>query len=86
MIFGRKSEKLVLKLEQMEFELEEDETTQAEAEAIAERVSPRKEAKPRSERKPLPEHLKREEVMHKPDTRLLSGLRWRSAPFRGRHL
>ncbi|HLH35291.1 MAG TPA: IS66 family transposase [Alloacidobacterium sp.] len=68
MIFGRKSEKLVLKLEQMEFELEEDETTQAEAEAIAERVSPSKEAKPRSERKPLPEHLKREEKMHKPDT------------------
>jgi transposase len=68
MIFGRKSEKLVLKLEQLEFELEEDETTQAEAEALDERVSPRKEAKPRSERKPLPEHLKREEVMHKPDS------------------
>ncbi len=68
MIFGRKSEKLVLKLEQMEFELEEDETTQAEAEAIAERVAPTKEAKPRSERKPLPEHLKREEVTHKPDS------------------
>jgi len=68
MIFGKKSEKLVLKLEQLEFELEEDETTQAEAEAIAERVSPPKEAKPRSERKPLPEHLKREERMHKPDS------------------
>jgi transposase len=68
MIFGKKSEKLVLKLEQMEFELEEDETTQAEVEAIAERVSPRKEQKPRSERKPLPEHLKREEVTHKPDS------------------
>jgi transposase len=68
MIFGKKSEKLVLKLEQMEFELEEDETTQAEAEAIAERISPPKEAKPRSERKPLPEHLKREEKMHKPDS------------------
>lgn len=68
MIFGRKSEKLVLKLEQIEFELEEDETTQAEVEAFAERVSPRKEPRPRSERKPLPEHLKREEIMHKPDT------------------
>ncbi len=68
MIFGRKSEKLVLKLEQMEFELEEDETTQAEAEALDERVSPRKEPKPRSERKPLPEHLRREEVIHKPDS------------------
>jgi transposase len=65
MIFGRKSEKLVLKLEQLEFELEEDETTQAEAEAIAERVSPHKEPKPGSERKPLPEHLKREEKMYK---------------------
>ena len=41
MIFGRKSEKLVLKLEQMELQLEEDETcTQAEAEAIVERVAP----------------------------------------------
>ena len=67
MMFGRKSEKLVFKLEQMEFELEEDETTQAEAEALDERLSPAKEAKPRSERKPLPEHLKREEVIHKPD-------------------
>ena len=68
MMFGRKSEKLVLKLEQMEFELEEDETTQAEAEALSERVSPPKEPKPRYERKPLPEHLKREEKVHKPDT------------------
>ena len=68
MIFGKKSEKIVVKLEQLEFELEEDETTQAEAEAISERVSPRKEPKPRSERKPLPEHLKREEQIHKPDT------------------
>ena len=45
MMFGRKSEKLVLKLEQMEFELEEHETTQAEAEALAERVCPPKEPK-----------------------------------------
>jgi transposase len=67
MIFGKKSEKLVLKLEQMEFELEEDETTQAEVEAIADRVSPPTEPKARSERKPLPEHLKREEVMHRPE-------------------
>lgn len=52
----------------MEFELEEDETTQAEAEAIAERVAPRKEAKLRSERLPLPEHLKREGKMLKPDS------------------
>jgi len=66
MLFGRKSEKLVLKLEQLELELEEDETTRAEAEAIAERVSPSREAKPRSERKPLPEHLKREVVTHTP--------------------
>ena len=66
MLFGRKSEKIVLKLEQLELELEEDETTQAEAEAIAERVSPSKESKPSPERKPLPEHLKREVVTHTP--------------------
>jgi transposase len=66
MIFGRKSEKIVLKLEQLELELEEDETTQAEAEAIAERVSPSKKPKPRPERKPLPEHLKREVVTQMP--------------------
>src|ERR1700740_3226489 len=53
-IFGKKSEKIGLKLEQMEFELEEDETTQAEAEAIAERVSPRKEPKRCPARQPLP--------------------------------
>jgi transposase len=65
-MFGNKSEKVVLKLEQMEFELEEEETTQAEAEAIAERVSPGKEPKARPERKPLPEHLEREVVKHAP--------------------
>lgn len=65
-MFGNKSEKVVLKLEQMEFELEEEETTQAEAEAIAERVSPGKEPKARPERKPLPEHLAREVIKHAP--------------------
>ena len=41
-IFGTKSEKIVIKLEQMELELEDDETTHAELEAGAERVSPLK--------------------------------------------
>jgi transposase len=67
-IFGKKSEKLVLKLEQLQLELEEDEATQAEGEAIAERLSPSKEAKPRPERKPLPEHLKREVVTYMPQS------------------
>jgi transposase len=64
MLFGKKSEKIVVKLEQLEFELEEDETTQAEAETIAERVAPSKGSKSRPERKPLPEHLQREVVTH----------------------
>ena len=64
MIFGARSEKIVLKLEQLEFELEEHETVLAEAEAFADRVSPEKQPKPRPERKPLPEHLEREVVMH----------------------
>jgi transposase len=58
-IFGTKSEKIVIKLEQMELELEEDETTHAELEAAAERVLPAKEPK-----SPLPEHLRREVVAH----------------------
>jgi transposase len=67
MIFGTKSEKIVLKLEQLELELEEHETVVAEAGAFADRVSPIKEPKPRPERKPLPEHLEREVVMHDVD-------------------
>lgn len=65
-IFGTKSEKIVIKLEQMELELEDDETTHAELEAGAERVSPTKKPKARPERKPLPEHLAREVVTHSP--------------------
>ncbi len=66
-IFGTKSEKIVVKLEQMELQLEEDETTHAELEAGAERVAPAKERKPRPERKPLPEHLPREVAAHAPN-------------------
>ena len=65
-IFGTRSEKIVIKLEQMELELEDDETTHAELEAGAERVSPTKEPKARPERKPLPEHLSREVITHTP--------------------
>jgi transposase len=65
-IFGTKSEKIVIKLDQMELELEDDETTHAELEAAAERVSPVKEPKARPERKPLPEHLSREVITHAP--------------------
>ena len=84
MLFGTRSEKIVLKLEQLEFELEEQETTQAEGEAFAERTSPEKEAKPRPERKPLSEHLEREVVRYSPDRdgRRPSGrcIRWVSSP------
>ena len=66
MMFGKKSEKVVLKLEQLEFELEEEETTQAEMEAGLDRVSPAKQAQARPERKPLPEHLEREVITHVP--------------------
>jgi len=65
-IFGTKSEKIVLKLEQLEFKLEEEETTQAEMEAVCDRVSPARGAKTRPERKPLPGHLDREVVTHVP--------------------
>jgi len=67
-IFGTKSEKIVIKLEQLELELEDDETTHAELQAGSERVSPTKEPKARPERKPLPEHLSREVVTHTPNS------------------
>jgi transposase len=67
LIFGRKSEKIELKLGQLELELEEQETTYAELEAAAERISPGKEPKARPERKPLPEHLPREVVTQVPN-------------------
>ena len=67
MIFGTKSEKIVVKLEQLQLELEEEETTHAEVEAAAQRVAPKKERKPRTERKPLPEHLPREVAAHVPN-------------------
>jgi transposase len=68
MIFGRKSEKLTAQLEQLEFRLEELETTQA-AEEAAQPDSARTEAKTRRRpsRKPLPEHLPREVVAHLPE-------------------
>ena len=67
MIFGSKSEKIVIKLEQLQLELEEEEATHAELEAAAERAAPAKERKPRPERKPLPEHLPREVAAHAPN-------------------
>ncbi len=62
--FGRKSEKIVAQLEQLELGLEELEVEQAAGEAIAEVVAPLPESAVRPGRKPLPEHLHREVVMH----------------------
>ena len=60
MMFGRKSEKIVVQLEQMELQLEELEADQAEAESVADSVKPDETVKPRGKRRPLPEHLPRE--------------------------
>jgi transposase len=64
MMFGARSEKIVIQLEQLEFGLEDMETTQAGMEGVVDPVSPAEEPKARSERKPLPEHLHREVVTH----------------------
>jgi transposase len=68
MIFGAKSEKAVIQVEQFELELEETETEQAGAEEEIE--APALEAEPvlksRPSRKPLPAHLPREVVTHLP--------------------
>ncbi len=67
MMFGSKSEKITIQLEQLELQLEETETAQAADEASAEQ--PAAEAKPKSRpsRKPLPAHLPREVVTHHPE-------------------
>jgi transposase len=68
MIFGAKSEKVVIQVEQFELQLEEAETEQAAAEEKFE--EPVAETKPlpkaRPSRKPLPAHLPREVVTHLP--------------------
>jgi len=65
-IFGRKSEKIVVQLEQFELELEELETAHAAAETIADAARPEVAPKVRPRRKPLPAHLERESVTHTP--------------------
>ena len=68
MLFGRKSEKLSLQLDQLELQLEEMEAIQA---AIASRPArddqPDGAATPRPARKPLPDHLPRQIVTHNPE-------------------
>jgi transposase len=63
-IFGAKSEKILIQLSQLELQLEDEETTYAKLETEAERVAPSPQAKTRPDRKPLPEHLPREVVVH----------------------
>jgi TolA-binding protein len=65
-MLGKKSEKVILELEQLEFALDEEETMQAVMEAALGRASPARNAKPKPERKPLPEHLKREVITDVP--------------------
>lgn len=66
-IFGKKSEKIVAHLEQLELELEELETAQAATETIAGAVGLEAAPQARPRRKPLPEHLRREDVTHTPE-------------------
>jgi len=69
MIFGAKSEKVIVLVEQFELQLEDAETDQASAEEKF--AAPAAEAKPssssRPSRKPLPAHLPREVITHLPD-------------------
>jgi transposase len=69
MVFGTKSEKVAIQVEQFELQLEEAETEQASAEEKSE--DPATETKPRSKakpsRKPLPAHLPRQVIQHNPE-------------------
>jgi transposase len=69
MVFGSKSEKVKVQIEQFELQLEEAETEQATAEEKTEALATENNSrsKARSSRKPLPAHLPREVVQHKPE-------------------
>ena len=68
MHFGRSSERITRQIEQLEFQLEELETSEAEDVARAEANEPEAPARARAKpkRKPLPDHLPRQEVLHQP--------------------
>jgi transposase len=68
MQFGRSSERLDRQIEQLELRLEELETGVAEDAAHSEPSNPPPAAEPRSkaQRQKLPEHLKRQEIVHQP--------------------
>jgi transposase len=67
--FGRSSERVTRQIEQLELQLEDLETGEAQditaAEAEGTPLPIRERAKPK--RKPLPDHLPRQEVIHEPD-------------------
>jgi transposase len=68
MQFGRSSEKITRQIEQLELQLEELETGEAEEITRAEaedRPAPIR-SRGKAKRKPLPEHLPREEMVHEP--------------------
>lgn len=66
MMFGTKSEKITIQIEQLELQLEETETAQAADEASAEQPASEARPKSRPSRKPLPAHLPREVIQHHP--------------------
>jgi transposase len=67
MMFGARSEKVSIQLEQLELRLEELETAQAAAEASVEATAAEAKPKSRPSRKPLPAHLPREVITHHPE-------------------
>jgi transposase len=67
MQFGRSSERITRQIEQLELQLEELETGEAEAVAAAVSDDRPEPIRVRPKRKPLPDHLPRQEIVHQPD-------------------
>lgn len=66
MQFGRSSERVTRRIEQLELQLEELETDEAvRVEETAPQPSDRRQARPK--RQPLPDHLPRQEIVHEPE-------------------
>lgn len=64
MLFGSKSEKIAVQIDQLEMHLEEVEAARAELDAALEATSPSPATASKPGRKPLPDHLSREVVTH----------------------
>ena len=73
MLFGKKSEKIAIEVDQLEQHLEEVEAARAELDAVLEEASPASVLSVKPGRMPLPEHLPREVITYEVNSDCCTG-------------